>query len=234
MNNEREKIMEKVNKLFRLSNSSNPHEASLALERAKDILDKYNLEFYEIEEASSDVTEETILSAGRISNWKKVLINIISKFFDCKTYYNKYRNTRNNSYQVVGNKLDILLCKSAFGFIKEQLETMANEAVNEYRKRGYCRSRKETTSFKRSFLFSAINEIEKRFDILKSEKEAKKGKKYSIMVRKEENIDEYFKEKFKNIRHTTFKINVNNLEGAFMGAKAGKRVSLNNPLENKA
>lgn len=231
--NEREKIMEKVNKLFRLSKSSNPHEASLALERAKAILDKYNLEFYEIEEASSDVTEETIISAGRISNWKKILINVVSKFFDCKTYYNKNRILRKNSYQVVGNKLDILLCKSAFSFIKEQLEVMVNEAIDEHRKRGFCRSKKETISFKHSFLFSAINEIEKRYDILKAEKETIKGKSYGIMIRKEENIDKYFKENL-NLRNVTIKSTINNLSGASMGAEAGKKISLNNPLENKA
>lgn len=52
MSNDQEKILSKIKKCLALADSNNPHESALALKRAQALMDKHNIEAFEI-----DVTE---------------------------------------------------------------------------------------------------------------------------------------------------------------------------------
>jgi hypothetical protein len=64
---ERERVYDKVRKLLALSKSPNEHEAALAAERAREILDRYQISLAEVDE--KEFTE--IVEKGADSGYSK-------------------------------------------------------------------------------------------------------------------------------------------------------------------
>jgi len=89
---DRKHALEKLVKLLALAQSSNPHEAALALQMAKDIMQKYNL-------TEGDVNEADLQEAKFQSTTKNpevahsILAGLVANAFHCVLY--KTRNTDN-------------------------------------------------------------------------------------------------------------------------------------------
>lgn len=76
-------IIEKIKKLFRLAESDNENEASLALKRAETLMRKHNIKSVDLCE-KIEITELTY-HEGRLMGWKKLISQIIAELFFCKT-----------------------------------------------------------------------------------------------------------------------------------------------------
>ena len=73
------KILDKVQKLLKLSESPNIEESKLAMEKAHQLLKEHNLSISDIHE-KSDLIENCFGHSRRIVNWKKSLINAICQY----------------------------------------------------------------------------------------------------------------------------------------------------------
>ena len=86
---EREKVYDKVRKLLALSTSPNEHEAALAAERARELLDKYQISLAEVDSAEfTEIIEGEGIKTGYSSprQWLHTLAMSTAKAFDCKVY----------------------------------------------------------------------------------------------------------------------------------------------------
>lgn len=79
------KILEKIKKLMKLSQSANMNEAGLALERAKELMDKYQITASDV--VLSDVKEHSaaLLKAGTLTEYQSILVSSIGTLFSCET-----------------------------------------------------------------------------------------------------------------------------------------------------
>lgn len=77
------KIVEKILKLLALGESPNENEASLALEKALELMDMHNIRQQDLNLPSS-IGSADYLSAGRIPTWVKILANSVGKLTGCK------------------------------------------------------------------------------------------------------------------------------------------------------
>lgn len=80
-------IIERIQKLLALSASPNEHEAALALQRASDLLLKYNLSRADVEGrevSQAKVGETRVEIAGRITDWHRILMVHISDHCFCE------------------------------------------------------------------------------------------------------------------------------------------------------
>ena len=120
---DKEKIVDKIKKLFALSESPNENEAARALENANRLLLKYNLEMKDINNDINinSMMEETLLKAGRLVSWKIVLYIAVSKLNNCVIYISNIRSG-NKSVQVIGKKQNIEITSLMFEYLSETLE----------------------------------------------------------------------------------------------------------------
>lgn len=83
----KDKALNKIKKLLRLSKSDNPHEAALALERAKEVMEKYNLTEQDIvlSQVKEAVAKNT--TSQQPPNYLHSLAKLISGLFTCQLYY---------------------------------------------------------------------------------------------------------------------------------------------------
>lgn len=83
---ENDKILSKIKKLLRLSRSSNKHEAALALERARELMLKYNID----EQTATSNIEECKAKRSvsqKVPTYMHLLGQMVADCFGCYLYY---------------------------------------------------------------------------------------------------------------------------------------------------
>jgi hypothetical protein len=123
---EREKVFDKVRKLLALSKSPNEHEAALAAERAREILDKYQISLAEVDEKEFTEIVERAADTGYSSPklWVHVLSMSTAKAFDCKVYRagGVYMFCGLKSDTQVAEYIFTYLCRTVFDLMKQRMK----------------------------------------------------------------------------------------------------------------
>ena len=82
---EQNRIIERIRKLLRLSNSTNPHEAALAAERVQRMLSEYNLTLEAVAEGSEGLEKARRIDRKTrkdLEEWAHVLASRTASVFD--------------------------------------------------------------------------------------------------------------------------------------------------------
>jgi len=129
-----EKILDRVRKLLRLSESNNPNEAATAFAKAQELIDKYKLSLLLLEEDDTsssfneEITEEVMNVMGKsYSSWGSRLSYIIANANDCRTYMTKtiMNQTRMAVLIIVGKPSNAALARYLFDHIKSEIERLS-------------------------------------------------------------------------------------------------------------
>jgi hypothetical protein len=121
-----DKLIDKVRKLLALSKSPNEHEATLAMEKAQEILKTYNLTLTEVE--VKNIVERRI-KMGKLTKWKIHLASAVAAGFDTKLYM------LGTQYLVFcGTKVDTEVSEYAYEYLKGTVEALLKSYVSEMRK----------------------------------------------------------------------------------------------------
>lgn len=120
-----EDIIERIGKLLRLSESSNPNEAALAAQRASELMLKYNISKAVIESAENPEKRESVIysvfdeNQGKNRNFfRGDLANSIAAFFDAKILW------RGNDLWLVGTQSDMNAVKYLFSAVLNQIDEL--------------------------------------------------------------------------------------------------------------
>ena len=89
--NDKQKIIDKIQKLLALSKSPNEHEAALAAEKAQELLATYNIDVSEVEaeEAKTSVIKDAVMSKRKA--WQRIVRASTARMYFCEYYYSKYQ-----------------------------------------------------------------------------------------------------------------------------------------------
>ena len=113
-------ILEKVQKLFALSESPNEHEAALAAAKAQEILDKENLTLFDLKKLSaSDIDSYFVDKGVRHAAWASHLFVKLSHTYDLHPYYS------GGCLKVVGYKQDVDVFQYIHFYLKLVIEILA-------------------------------------------------------------------------------------------------------------
>lgn len=124
--------IETVRKLLALSTSSNAHEAANAAARANDLIDKYRLSMFDLEEAEvpvEPIVQDTdyIYQSGKVTVWKKHLMYTLTRHYGV-AYWNDagYNNGRKVSrYRMVGRKSDMDITRYMMSYLSLECERLS-------------------------------------------------------------------------------------------------------------
>ncbi len=126
-----QEAMAKVTKLLRLSESSEPHEAALAAQRAQEILTRYNIDRAalsldgtesEPEEEIQNFTDRAPLDEAnaRLATWKTVLANRLAPANQCAVYVS------GSAIGIVGRASDVEKVRYMYALLVRETERLTD------------------------------------------------------------------------------------------------------------
>jgi len=217
----KEQIVDLVRKLLSLSTSPNEHEAARALEKAQEILLKYNLQMRDIEikeeHHTLDFINLPINTPDRVQDWKLLLLHRIASPNFCKVVTaGKYR------FYILGRGFNVVSVMEMFSWVQGQLEILAMVNTTTYQGRDKLR-------YRNSFLMGCIERIGQRL------REAQKSAMQSdvqttaLVVDSRKLLEDFTLGQFPNLGHGRSLGTNNSAEGYRDGQSAGDKVSLVTP-----
>lgn len=162
---EKEKILEKIRKLLRLSGSDNEHEAAAAAAKAQQLLSEHNLTIGNItpEQAAKEFTASHARrkTRQRLEHWAHNLAAGVASAFDCK-YYHKLTT---GETVFVGCGPDPDVCGWTYGYLYKALLALASAHMHGPAKR--LRANSSKVAARNSYLSGAVYMIHLRLEAQK-------------------------------------------------------------------
>ena len=209
------KILNRIKKLLRLSKSSNRHEAALALERARDMMLKYNIDE---QTATSNIEECTGKRpvAQKVPTYMHLLAKMVANCFGCYIYYG-VRYVGGNGFKAfptfVGTEPNAEIALYSFDVLERQLNRDRKIFIQTVPKRVKRQNKTVRADY---FCLGWIDEVEKKV--------------FALVPKKEPGTEvmEHIENKGLESRPTRMKTrnNQTNLKGATEGRMAAKDVQL--------
>ena len=148
LSQETKRHIDRVNKLLSLASSTNEHEASLAMQRAQEILTKHRLERAQQSHQGHGCDYWFVpLRAKRIDAPTKVVFSILSSFYFVKPIFVDYFDANDlqvyKAYDVCGNTEDLQMAEYVYVFLMRTLESLwqahhLQTAAKRGVRRSYC------------------------------------------------------------------------------------------------
>lgn len=166
--NDMEKIKERIKKLLNLSSSPNENEAALALKKAQELLEKYELSMSEVFAVTYDNIHEAHVHAGRrIPKWIVWLASMIAEIFELGIYRHYKLDPALNTYipllTFVGFEADLLVADYCFHFLRRAIEGNYRMKRAELRAEG---AQRLPPGFKNSYALGFIKAVEEKIMLL--------------------------------------------------------------------
>lgn len=117
-------IIDKINALRALSQSSNQHEAASAAARMNALIDKYRISIEQLGMKDDPIDWNHLYSANRTMYWRTHLVLSLSTHYGCFPINVKQSPFATN-YMVAGRKSDIYVLKYMFAFISSECERIS-------------------------------------------------------------------------------------------------------------
>jgi hypothetical protein len=200
--NDENRVIEKIQKLFQLSNSPNENEAAAALKKAEELMKQYNLTVGRV----NYIEKRLKLNHFRIPEW----VNLV---FVSVCYANNCQPASCHGFgslSLCGRKINVFLSIEMFNYLTETVKRMAKEKCKD-------RGHKFNHDFKKAVAVTL------------SERLNEYGKRVSWAVDRDQeikNIREYTQNPLSKKRAGE-NMDIEEYEAFEEGQKAGKSISLN-------
>ena len=219
MNN---KIVDKIRKLLALSESSNEHEAKLAMLKAQELLAKHKMTLKDVEDADKvevkrHYTDVTFTKA----KWKGRLASIIADNFGCYVFY----STR-NTHRIVflGKEEDVLVCEIVLSYAIDCI----NSSVARLR-REYYREQLSAKGLESDYAMGFLDGLESSFDKQKSD-----NQEWGLVLVKDELVVKSYEDMtFTRTVYTDEKFKGHD-EAYTQGVKDGEKLSITDKIASES
>lgn len=176
------KIVEKIQKLLALSESSNEHEAELSMLKAQEMLAKHKLSIKEVREFRSfnsaikeNITKITFTKA----KWKASLAKVIANNFGC---YHYFKTRRTHKIVFFGREEDVLVCNIALEYAVDCIDSAVKRLRYQYSKCGFS-----TKGIENDFAMGFIRGLYEKFEAQK-----KANQEWGLVLAKDKEVVEAY------------------------------------------
>lgn len=178
-------IVGRIQALLRLSASPNEHEAALALQRASDLLLKYNLSRAEVEGRGAEafsVGELRVEIAGRVTDWHRILVVQIADHCFCKPIMCRC------GFILVGDGENTQAARALFRWLLEQLRRISLETTLENAGRG-----RRADRWRFNFCLGAALRISQRLEAARKTQAAASAQAPGLIRCCQEKVERYIR-----------------------------------------
>jgi hypothetical protein len=214
------KIVEKIQKLLALSESSNENEAQLSMLKAQELLAKHKLSLEEVKEFkayNSDIKEKISSVSFTKAKWKSHLAQLIADNFGC---YHYFRSRRTHTIAFFGREEDITVCNIVLEYAIDCIESTVKRLRYQYSRNGYS-----TKGLENDYALGFIAGLEKKF-----EEQKRANQEWGLVLAKDKEVVEAHSEiEFKRIIDTNTQFQ-GYLEVYRKGREDGERFSISDKI----
>lgn len=222
-------LIQRLQKVRALTESSVPGEAAAAATKLQEILLKYNLEMEDIEEdspASDDryVKEELELgvTSGNMINWRRILLSGIARSLMCAAF--GYQGTPR--MVIVGQRHNIEIARHFYDYLSSEISRLADVTWVKARNK----TREHGRSWKSSFYNGAVDTVVQRLEEKYQQVSNQDIHTQALVLKNERKLDDAVGSLIGRVRKNTVRQRYSEA-GYSRGARAGKRVNLDRPVE---
>jgi len=250
----RQKIIERIEKLLALSQSPNENEALAAAEKAQAMLAEYNLSMSDIGQIRDQTIKDNDLLTDR-AGWVKPLLSQVAKLYFCGYYYQtfpaewvKKNNLDKNNrsllagghgrvflrHSFIGEKINIIVAKNMSEYLITTMEKMCIE-------RQKTVSIKERLSYRSSFMNACAAQLcyRLRQRLVESSQSGIKGNGTnlpalrSLYEQAQNAVDNYLETEGVKLKQNKNLTRITNYKGMLAGQEAGDSIGLDNQISEK-
>lgn len=214
------KIVEKIQKLLALSESSNKNEAQTALLKAQELLAKHKLSLKEVKEYkifNSAIKEKISSVSFTKAKWKARLAGLIADNFGCYCYF---KTRRTNTIAFFGREEDITVCNLVLEYAISSIDSTVKRLRYKYSRDGY-----NTSGLENDYALGFINGLREKFE----EQKSKNQEWGLVLVKDQEVVEAHGNIKFKGKLNTSTKFKGFS-EAYWVGRKDGKNFSISDRI----
>jgi len=131
MSNQEEKLYDKIRKLLALGESPNEEEASLAIEKAHELLKKHNLSMDVLEMKKTEIKEGTYFEADSLVGWKSALLKMITRANYCDVLVRKSEAGDHFLINIIGREHNVVASSIMADYLFAVCDKLSNEKYPE-------------------------------------------------------------------------------------------------------
>ena len=195
MENKREKVLEKIKKLFALGNDlrGNEIESQSAILKAQQLMAEYGISHTDIQDGTNfpnEVQDNSITGYKNLEWWHGNLGQVISENFKCFCYMDNrrmgYRQVL-HSVNFVGLCEDIKVAKEVFYYAIMMIEYHSEVYLRNYRIENP--DRKDYRAIENKYVQGYLAGLKRKFE----EQKEQNKKEWGLILVRDKSIDEYVK-----------------------------------------
>ncbi len=224
-------LIQRLQKIRALTDSSVPGEAAAAAAKLQEILLKHNLEMEDIEEDSSEALDKYVkedlelgVTSGGMINWRRILLSGIARSLMCAAF--GYKGA--SKMVVVGHKSNIEVVGHFYEYLSWEISRLADAAWMKNKSRASENAR----SWKNSFYNGAVDIVVQRLQEKYQQVSRQDSRSHALALRNERALDEAVANLVGRVRKNSVRQRHSDA-GYSRGARAGKRVNLDKPVRGK-
>lgn len=209
-----QEVLELIKKCFALSKSTNEAEASLALHKAQELLEKFNLSILDLKPDKEDLGPNMLnFPIPCREEWKKSLVHVIAQNNFCKVVI------CGENTHILGRSVNVLAVLEMSIWILPQLDGLAFFATHVHAGRG------PKLRFRTAFLMGAVARINERLKEGRDQRLSSTPQTTALVTNLAAELANYLQQQYPNLskRHTNRSFDS---QGYSAGRAAGDQVSL--------
>ncbi len=220
---ERDPVLAKVRKLLKLGDSSNEHEARLAIRKAHSLLLKHNLSLLQASRPENYVLRQCGPVRKRIDAQHMKVSNLLNEFFFVEVIwthcYDTERDVRGRALALIGRPDAVRLAQHVFAFLYESLERLWKRHK---RSQGIRRNR-DRKSFRRGVLDGFQKQLGEQ-----RQGDAERG----LVWLGDARLGKFYRQRFPHIRTRRTRSTVRTNDAYHAGREQGLKLRLRRPVES--
>ncbi len=195
-----ETVKQRIKKLLALSKSSNENEATSALIKANEMMEKYNLSSFQFFE----YTEAKVKGTKRSIRWRVILANAVENLYATYHY-----TDRTGTIVFIGEELDVFMSTEMYKYLAKTIDRMAKQNIRKNAKYKYRQSYRAGIA---SRLYDRIYELGQQCSWRNPEELKEQKKQIAEFVEKQVSIS-LSQKKFEKANPTAFSKGNNDADG---------------------
>lgn len=217
---DQEKLINKIRKLFALSRSPNQAEAQAAVNKANDLLVKYNLSLNNIKKKNMAIKEISVKENTTKSTWRIELLISLAKHNLCETLF--YID-KNYEYTVIGRQPNAIIVKEMFQYLEKAIMRISKEKMPINSNRNY------REKFRQGMVHGIKDNLNRQ-TLINNKNSDSKALIYAAFENSRLEIQKFLQDR--DIEDMSLKFGKANINALYKGFDAGKTVNLDKQITN--